>query len=230
MRDLVKDFIQVSSYALKATFSKLGKVYLVFAFILLRLILQDTGMLGISAFGSIGGFVNYLVDVLVLSFVVQALRAVVIYGNPGKKSVQTSINTFFQPLLSTMFYLYIINLLVDMLVMGASQRGAFVVSFIVKLLTSALPEEVYIGNKHGFYAVSSSVKFVIDNPLTYGLISAIFILVESLLMMNLQGLGINTLITIIIIAVIRTFFCVIRGHIFKYTDEHPYRQRKFMRG
>ena len=229
--DRCKDFIQVSSHAFKNTLTKLGKSYLVFAFIFLRLLVESTNIAGMARLGGLTSFVSYLIDVFLLSFIAQALKSLVVYGNVGKKSIGNSINIFFQPLLSTMFYLYLVNLFVDMLVMGADPRGQFIVKFIVRLLTSATLEEIYIGNKHGIHALTSSVKFVVDNLLTYGLYAGIFLGLESLLTVRFHArLGANDIILTLIVALIHSFFCIFRGHLYKYTDDHPYRQRKFMRG
>lgn len=229
--DRLKDFHQVCSHSFKKTIEKTGKSYLALAFIFLSLLLENNNVLNIGIVGNLSGLISYLLDVLVLCFVVQALKSVVLYGNSGKKSIGNSINMFFQPLLSTMFYLYIVNLFVDILVMGADSKGQFIVKFIVRLLTSALLEEVYIGNRHGLNALTSSVKFVIDNLLTYGLCAGIFLAIESVVSIKLQAsLGNNAIILTLLVALIHTFFCIFRGHLFKYTDEHPYRQRKFMRG
>lgn len=229
--DRLRDFHQVCSHSFKKTIEKARKSYLALAFIFLSLFLENNNLFNIGIVGNLSGIISYLLDILVLCFVAQALKSVVLYGNSGKNSVASSINMFFQPLLSTMFYLYIVNLFVDILVMGADSKGQFIVNFIVRLLTSALIEEVYIGNRHGLNALTSSVKFVIDNLLTYGLCAGIFLAIESIISVKLQtSLGNNTLILTLLVALIHTFFCIFRGHLFKYTDDHPYRQRKFMRG
>ena len=229
--DRLKDFHQVCSHSFKKTIEKARKSYLALAFIFLSLFLENNNLFNIGIVGNLSGIISYLLDVLVLCFVAQALKSVVLYGNSGKNSIASSINMFFQPLLSTMFYLYIVNLFVDILVMGADSKGQFIVNFIVRLLTSAMIEEVYIGNRHGLNALTSSVKFVIDNLLTYGLCAGIFLAIESIISVKLQtSLGNNILILTLLVALIHTFFCIFRGHLFKYTDEHPYRQRKFMRG
>lgn len=229
--DRLRDFHQVCSHSFKKTIEKARKSYLALAFIFLSLFLENNNLFNIGIVGNLSGIISYLLDVLVLCFVAQALKSVVLYGNSGKNSIASSINMFFQPLLSTMFYLYILNLFVDILVMGADSKGQFIVNFIVRLLTSALIEEVYIGNRHGLNALTSSVKFVIDNLLTYGLCAGIFLAIESIISVKLQtSLGNNTLILTLLVALIHTFFYIFRGHLFKYTDDHPYRQRKFMRG
>lgn len=229
--DRLRDFHQVCSHSFKKTIEKARKSYLALAFIFLSLFLENNNLFNIGIVGNLSGIISYLLDVLVLCFVAQALKSVVLYGNSGKNSIASSINMFFQPLLSTMFYLYIVNLFVDILVMGADSKGQFIVNFIVRLLTSAMIEEVYIGNRHGLNALTSSVKFVIDNLLTYGLCAGIFLAIESIISVKLQtSLGNNILILTLLVALIHTFFCIFRGHLFKYTDEHPYRQRKFMRG
>ncbi|WP_276864812.1 hypothetical protein [Anaerococcus tetradius] len=233
MKDRITDFIQVSSYAFRNTFSKIRKLYLAFIFIFIRIFLDVKNIIGLVGGGSFVGLLNYIIDVLILCYIAQALRSVVVYGNPGKKSIGNSISIFFQPLISAMFYLYIVKLGLNLLTMGANPRGEILVFFIVKVLSSPILEEVYINNKTGLDALKSSVKFVLDNPLTYGIYAIIFIGIESYLGLKLGAntiIGIRNLYISLILALIHTFFSVFRGHLFKYIDEHPYRQRKFMRG
>lgn len=233
MKDRITDFIQVSSYAFRNTFSKMRKLYLAFIFIYIRIFLDGKNIIGLVGGGSFVGIINYFIDVLILCYIAQALRSVVVYGNPGKKSIGNSVSIFLQPLISAMFYLYIVRLGVNLLTMGANPKGEMVVLAIVKVLSSPILEEVYINNKTGLDALKSSVKFVLDNPLTYGIYVVIFIAIESYLGLKLGAntiIGFKNLYASLILAVIHTFFCVFRGHLFKYIDEHPYRQRKFMRG
>lgn len=233
MKDRITDFIQVSTYAFRNTFSKMRKLYLAFIFIYIRIFLDGKNIIGLVGGGSFVGIINYFIDVLILCYIAQALRSVVVYGNPGKKSIGNSVSIFLQPLISAMFYLYIVRLGVNLLTMGANPKGEMVVLAIVKVLSSPILEEVYINNKTGLDALKSSVKFVLDNPLTYGIYVVIFIAIESYLGLKLGAntiIGFKNLYASLILAVIHTFFCVFRGHLFKYIDEHPYRQRKFMRG
>ncbi len=233
MNDRIKDFIQVSSYAFRNTLIKMRKLYLAFIFIFIRIFLEGKNVFGFIGGGSFVGIINYLIDVVCICFIAQSLRSVVVYGNTGKKSIGNSVSNFFQPLLSAMFYLYILKLFVNLLTMQTTPKGELVVIIIIKVLSSALIEEVYINNKTGLDALKSSFKFVVDNPLTYGVYSLIFIVIESMISLNLGGakiIGLDNLIASLIVGAIHTFFCVFRGHLFKYIDEHPYRQRKFMRG
>ena len=147
MNDRIKDFIQVSSYAFRNTLIKMRKLYLTFIFIFIRIFLEGRNVFGFIGGGSFVGIINYLIDVVCICFIAQSLRSVVVYGNTGKKSIGNSVSNFLQPLLSAMFYLYILKLFVSLLTMQTNPRGELIVIIIVKVLSSALIEEVYINNK-----------------------------------------------------------------------------------
>ncbi len=233
MNDRLRDFIQVSKKAFNDTGSKIRKSYLVFAFILLGVIFDQTSLLSFFRNGTIVGILTYIISVIILCFVVQSLKSVVVYGNSGKKSIENSVNNFFGALLSAIFYLYLIKMLVNMITVNATTMGSIVVFVIMEFLTSALLEEVYIGNKTGFEAIRQSCKFVVDNLLTYGLYSIIFIILEYYLTYKLNmalAIGSSKFIIICLVSVVRSIFYIFRGHLFKYLDSTPYRQRKFMRG
>ena len=209
MNDRIKDFIQVSSYAFRNTLIKMRKLYLTFIFIFIRIFLEGKNVFGFIGGGSFVGIINYLIDVVCICFIAQSLRSVVVYGNTGKKSIGNSVSNFLQPLLSAMFYLYILKLFVSLLTMQTNPRGELIVIIIVKVLSSALIEEVYINNKTGLDALKSSFKFVVDNPLTYGIYSLIFIVIESMISLNMGGariMGLDNLLASLIVGAIHTFF------------------------
>ena len=137
MNDRIKDFIQVSSYAFRNTLIKMRKLYLAFIFIFIRIFLEGKNVFGFIGGGSFVGIINYLIDVVCICFIAQSLRSVVVYGNTGKKSIGNSVSNFFQPLLSAMFYLYILKLFVNLLTMQTTTKGELVVIIIVKVLSSA---------------------------------------------------------------------------------------------
>ncbi|MDO5047777.1 MAG: hypothetical protein Q4D88_04435 [Anaerococcus sp.] len=233
MADIFKDFIQVTRFAGKNTFGKINKIYMVFIFVFLDFALKSTSIFGLIGNGALTGILTYLLEVFVLCFIAQSLRSLVVYGNSGKKSIANSPANFFQPLLSTAFYLYLLTILVSMLTMGANLRGVIIVNTIVKVLSAALLEEVYINNKMGFDALKSSFKFVVDNPLTYGLYALIFVLLETYVTYKFAfavSLGASKFLIMLLLSLIHSLACVFKGHLFKYIDENPYRQRKFMRG
>lgn len=233
MGDMFKDFAELTSNALQNTFGKLNKLYLVFIFVLLRYFVDSISLFSFLGRGFIVGLLNYFVEILVLSFVCQSLRSLVVYGNSGKKSIGNSINNFMNPLISTMFYLYLLDLFISMISIGANIRGVLVVTSIFKVLTSAVIEEVYINNKYGFDAVKSSFKFVVDNLLNYGLFSLIFIIIEIFITYKLTfslGFGMDKFLNMLILALVHTLVLTFKGHLFKYIDENPYRQRKLKRG
>lgn len=85
MNDRLKDFIEVTGKAFKESFAKLDKVYIAFIVILVRAFYQNYRMNGMFSRTMAGGLINYFIDAALLCFVAQALRSLVVYGNPGKK-------------------------------------------------------------------------------------------------------------------------------------------------
>ena len=117
-----------------------------------------------------GGLINYFIDAAILCFVAQALRSVVVYGNPGKKSIGNSLSNFLQPILSTLFYFYLIQMLLSIMQNGLPYAFSLIIMVGFEFFMSAMLEEVYINGKSGFDAIKSSAKFVCDNVLTLSLI------------------------------------------------------------
>ena len=232
MNDRLKDFFEVTGRAFKESFAKLDKIYVAFIVILIRAFYHNYRVAGMFSRTMAGGLINYFIDAAILCFVTQALRSVVVYGNPGKKSIGNSLSNFLQPILSTLFYFYLIQMLLSVLQNGLPYAFSLIIMVGFEFFMSAMLEEVYINGKSGFDAIKSSAKFVCDNVLTYGLLSLIFIMIEVYFTYTFTyglGLGAVKIGYILIYAVFELVYYVVRGHLYKYLNDHPYRQRKFMR-
>lgn len=228
MNDKFQDFLEVTGKAFRESFSKFSKIYVAFFVFLVRSIFMNSRMTSMMGGGFVGGLINYLLEVLLLCFIAQSMRSVVIYGNTGKKSIVNSVNNFWQPMASTFFYFYLFEMIISMLPVPTDVKLLLYVVF--NFLMSSLLEEVYINGNAGVDALKKSAKFVCDNIITYGIFSLVCLIVITKLTLN-SGVGsINHVIYIVIIAVVDLLFYLIRGHLFKYLDKHSYRQRKFMRG
>lgn len=232
MNDRLKDFFEVTGRAFKESFAKLDKIYVAFIVILIRAFYHNYRVAGMFSRTMAGGLINYFIDAAILCFVAQALRSVVVYGNPGKKSIGNSLSNFLQPILSTLFYFYLIQMLLSVMQNGLPYAFSLIIMVGFEFFMSAMLEEVYINGKSGFDAIESSAKFVCDNVLTYGLLSLIFIMIEVYFTYTFTyglGLGAVKIGYILIYAVFELVYYVVRGHLYKYLNDHPYRQRKFMR-
>ena len=228
MNDKFQDFLEVNGKAFKESFSKFNKLYVAFFVFLVRAIFLNSRMSSMVGGGFIGGLINYFLEVGLLCFVAQSMRSVVVYGNTGKKSIGNSINNFWQPMLSTFFYFYFIEMIISILPgLTDIKLLAYVVFYF---MMSALLEEVYINGNAGFDALKKSAKFVCDNILTYGVFSLICLIIITKLSLNGSIAFTSRALHILLIAIIDLIFYLIRGHLFKYLDKHSYRQRKFMRG
>lgn len=233
MNDRLKDFAQCSKSAFGDTFSKLKKSYILFLFLLLNSAfesLKGTGFLGGSY---LAGIILYLIDVVIYCFIAQALRSLVLYGNSGKKSVDSSLGNFFYLMINAMFSVYIINLFVEILTRGLSGNLYFILMIVMKFLLSAVLELVYIRQYYGFDIVVQSAKFVLNNILIWGVYALVFVILESLLMRSITGYGISMgmeVFEIFILTIFNTFALLFKGHLFNLLNGHSYRQRKFMRG
>ena len=232
MNDRFKDFFEVTGKALQESFAKLNKVYIAFIVILIRAFYQNYRFTGMFSRSMAGGLLNYFIDAAMLCFVAQALRSIVVYGNSGKKSIGNSLSNFLNPILRTVFYTYLLQMMIGTFQSGFSFSLYMLLLVGFEILFSAMLEEVYINGKAGIDAIKSSAKFVCDNIIPYGLFSLIFIIIEVYFSYNFTfqlAFGLEKAAYILLFAIIQLFFYVVRGHMFKYLNYHPYRQRKFMR-
>ena len=227
----IKDFLVVSKIAFKETIKKINKSYMVFIFILINTIFENNqfnfGVVG----GTIGGIVNYFIGVIISCFVVQSLVSVVKFGNTGKSSLENAVGNFFGPMIETMFWVYLLEMFVNLLMVNFPARARIVVTIIIQILLSSIYEQIYLNGRSGVTAIVESVNFVKNNILHYGLYSLIFIGIEFCLSMRFsigQPMGIDKIIACLIIGAIHTGFMIFRGILFKHLNEHSYRQRKFM--
>lgn len=233
MNDRIKDFAQCSKIAFGSTFSKIKKSYILFLFILLQSIFESIKSTGFLSGNYVEGLVLYLIDVIIYCFIAQSLRSLVIYGNSGKKSVDSSISNFFYLSINAMFSVYIINLFVDILTRGLSGNLYFVLMIIMRFLLSAVLEYVYIQQYYGFDIVIQSAKFVLNNFLLWGVYSLVYVILDSLILRPLGAYGTSLgmeIFEILVLTVFNCFFFLFKGHLFKLLNSHSYRQRKFMRG
>ncbi|MFO3666349.1 MULTISPECIES: hypothetical protein [Anaerococcus] len=229
----IKDFFHTTKIAFRETIKKLGKSYFVLIFVMVSTIF-DNNEFGFGPVGStIGGIIHYFIGVIITSFILQSLISVVKYGNTGKKSLENSMGNYFMPLIETMFWMYILDVVASLLLVNFPVRVNIIVRIIIQILTSALYEEIYLNNRYGIDAIRESIVFVKNNILNYGIFSLLFIALEFILSIYLglgQAMSTNKIFACLIISLVHSFFMLFRGHLFKYLNEHPYRQRKFMRG
>ena len=229
--DKIKDFFLVSKIAYKETIKKINKSYLVFIFVLINTIFTNNefsfGVIG----GTIGGIVHYFIGVIISCFVIQCLNSVVRFGNTGKKSLENSLGNYFGLMIETMFWVYLLEMFSDLLLMNFPANFRVVIVIIIQVLLSSIYEQIYLNGRSGTNAIVESVNFVKNNLLHYGLYSLLFIFVEYYMSLRFaigQPMGTGKMIACIIIALIHTLFMIFRGILFKHLNKHSYRQRKFM--
>lgn len=229
--DKIKDFILVSKISFKETIKKIDKSYLVFIFVLINTIFTNNkfsfGVIG----GTIGGIVHYFIGVVISCFVIQCLNSVVRFGNTGKKSLENSLGNYFGLMIETMFWVYLLEMFSDLLLMNFPAEFRVIVVIIIQVLLSSIYEQIYLNGRSGTNAIVESVNFVKNNLLHYGLYSLIFIFVEYYMSLRFaigQPMGIGKIIACLVIALIHTLFMIFRGILFKHLNKHSYRQRKFM--
>ncbi|EEI86719.1 hypothetical protein HMPREF0072_0647 [Anaerococcus lactolyticus ATCC 51172] len=226
-----KDFLGVSKIAFKETIKKINKSYMVFIFVLINTIFENNEFnLGVIA-GTIGGIINYFIGVIISCFVVQSLVSVVKFGNTGKSSLENSVGNFFGPMIETMFWVYLLEMFTNLLLVNFPVQARIFVVVLIQILLSSIYEQIYLNGRSGVNAIIESVNFVKNNPLHYGLYSLIFIGVEFYLSLKFaigQPMGREKIIACLIIALVHTGFMLFRGILFKHLNKHSYRQRKFM--
>ena len=181
-----KDFLLVSKIAFKESLKKINKSYMVFIFVLINTIFENNqfnfGVIG----GTIGGIVNYFIGVIISCFVVQSLVSVVKFGNTGKSSLENAVGNFFGPMIETMFWVYLLEMFVNLLMVNFPVRARIIVTIVIQILLSSIYEQIYLNGRSGVNAIVESVNFVKNNILHYGLYSLIFIGVEFYLSMRLS--------------------------------------------
>lgn len=237
MTGRIKDFLECSKYAFTESIKKLKKSYILFIFIVIRSMFE--GMKGIGFFNQSFGtslfssLINYFIEIIILCFIAQALRSIVLYNNTGKNSIENSVSNFFYLVMSAVFCIYIMELVINNLTQVLNPTLRVLILFIFKIITSAFLELVYIENVYGFSIIGESFRFVKNNILTWGVYAVIFTLMEGVL---IRQIGLNVLnlsneaIFIMLLALWDTFFLLFKGNLFKILNKHSYRQRKFMRG
>lgn len=233
MADRIVDFIECSKYAFKETFSKLKKSYVLMFFVLISSIFEGVKSSGFLGRSYAAGLVYYLIDVLIYCFIAQSLRSLVIYGNSGKKTIDSSTGNYFYLILSAMFSVYLVNLLLDLITTNLPLQLDILLNVIVKFLLSAVIEFVYIEQYYGRNIVVESAEFVLKNIFVRGIYALIYVCIESYIVRHIGAFAISQgreALDIIILTVCNTFFLLIKGHLFKLLSRHSYRQRKFMRG
>lgn len=233
MKERFIDFLECSKYAFSESIKKIKKSYILFIFLIIKSMFE--GMKGSAIIDSslIGSLLNYIIEIVILCFVAQALRSIVLYNNTGKKSIENSVTNFFYLIMAAIFSIYIVELVLRNLLSGVDARILDIVMFIFKFITSAVIELVYIDSVYGFRIMRESFNFVKNNVLIWGFYAFIFILIEDLLInkivINTLDLG-NETVFVIILALWDTIFLLFKGHLFKILSKYSYGQRKFMRG
>ncbi|KXA00474.1 hypothetical protein HMPREF3224_00004 [Anaerococcus hydrogenalis] len=233
MNERIIDFLECSKYAFSESVKKIKKSYILFISLIVRSIFE--GMKGLSILNSsyLASLINYLIEILILCFVAQALRSIVLYNNTGKKSIENSISNFFYLIMSAMFSIYIVELIFDNLLGGFNPTIAYTLKILFKFLTSAVIELVYIDSVYGFTILIDSFNFVKNNLFIWGIYALIYTLVEAFLInkivLNTLFFG-NEFIFVMLLAVWETSFLLFKGHLYKILSKHSYGQRKFMRG
>ena len=149
MNDRLKDFGEVYTKAFKESFSKINKVYVAFLVILVRAFFENYRFVGMFRESRAEGLINYFLDAALFSFVIQALKSYVVYGNSGKKSIANSLSNFWQPVLSSLFFVYLIEILIRFIGAGLPSNIDMILLLVFEFATSALPEEIYIDGKSG---------------------------------------------------------------------------------
>lgn len=237
MNERIKDFIECSKYAFIESVKKLKKAYILFVFLIIRSVFE--GMNGMSfisqSFNSsiISSLINYFIEILILCFIAQCLRSIILYNNTGKKSIENSVTNFFYLVMSAVFCIYVIKLVLSNLTQLLSPSLGFLILFIFKIITSAFLELIYIENVYGFSIIGESFNFVKNNLLTWGVYAVIFSLIEGLLIRQITLSVVNIpskIIFTVLLALWYTFYLLFKGNLFKILSNHSYRQRKFMRG
>ncbi len=191
MNERIIDFLECSKYAFSESVKKIKKSYILFISLIVRSIFE--GMKGLSVLNSsyLASLINYLIEILILCFVAQALRSIVLYNNTGKKSIENSISNFFYLIMAAMFSIFIVELIFDNLLSGLDPTISNTLKILFKFFTSVVIELVYIVCVYGFTILIDSFNFVKNNIFIWGIYALIYTLVETFL---INKIVVNTLV------------------------------------
>ncbi|MDO5026989.1 MAG: hypothetical protein Q4E50_04050 [Tissierellia bacterium] len=241
--DYIKDILYVNGLAFKRTldsrkyFLIIG-VILVFNFFITAAVNRAIAVL-IPLFNIpfLWGIVRYLVNVATLSLLMVALSKVLRKQVLNFNNFTHDWQTFINPLMSTMFIFWLIEMLMDLFMESgvSSIPGlSIALTYAYQILESPLLETVYIEGESGQTALFSILDFLKKNYLQWIPIIIVFPILR-LYMSRISfasgfGLDFLSLLPMIIVWILLTAFIYIyKGHLYEILSQSSMRKRKFMK-
>lgn len=232
----IKDFLEVSKDAFLNTFKSFKNSYVL---ILAVAIMSVFAILRSAVIGGglIVSIITYIIDIMILSVIAGILNSIINYNNTGKNSIQSGYKMYFNSIINAMFVVYIIEFLLTWTIQLANFPSSvnIVIMFLYRILVTPVIELVYIAGFQGYGIIRECFRFIKQNSLIWIPYALLFVFLDqifvnrAMMMLGFHGVGVGFLLAMLVSVLIRSFFYIFKGHLFKNLYENSYRKRMFKR-
>lgn len=235
----IEDFFYVQKTAIVNTLKSFRYIFFVaFAIIAGSLAQNIVSNVLITLFGNsflsiILGFILYLLEIFILSFIMNILTISVKRNTEGISIIRDDNGQFVSKLIQIGFLLYIVRLILQ--ISGFMSIYIYIYTIAIIVL-NALPESIYLEEYDGTSTIIHSVEFLGKNIINWGLPNILiylifkFMNIPYILPFNIHfSKDIKEIGFMLIIIIIYSLLLIYRGNLFEVLNRSSMRKREYMR-
>ncbi|QQK07529.1 hypothetical protein [Miniphocaeibacter halophilus] len=235
----LQDFLYVQKTAIKNTFKGIRYFFIVaIAIIASSLVINIVSnilnsIFGFGMFSIIIDLLIYILEIFIISFIMNILFKAVKTNGKGKGFIQDSSSQFMYKIIQIAFIFYLVRLILQI---GGLYR---IYNFLIPVLLivfNALPESIYLENYDSQGTLIHSLEFLKNNIINWGLPNLLFFGVLWLLDLpyilpfNISFTkNILDILISLLIVLIYSIFLIYRGNLFEILNGSSMRKRDYMR-
>lgn len=235
----LKDFFYVQKTAIINTFKGIRYFFIVAIAILAGSLAINIvsnvlySVLGVGIFSIIVGILIYILEIFIISFIMNILYKAVKENGKGSGFIQDSSSQFMYKIIQIAFIFYIVRLIIQI---GGLYRVYYFLLPVILIVFNALPESIYLENYNSQGTLIHSLEFLKNNIINWGipnlLIYGVLWLLDIpyILPFNISfNKNIIDILISLAIILLYSIFLIYRGNLFEILNGSSMRKRDYMR-
>ncbi len=234
----IKDFFYVQKRTFKNMLSSMKYLPVLVVMLIASQLIMNV-LYGIIRTLNISGYLSsliiYLVEIFIISFLLNALYTIIKSSNLFINFIRDDSNQFVLKIIQIGFIFYLGQMILNIFILNpVVVRGINILSLILLILFSALPETIYLEDYNAGNTVQYAIKFLYNNIYNWLIPNLIFyILIYKLGYLTIFPFDIkvtysaNNILSLLMYLILVSFIFLYRGHLFQILSNSNIRKREF---
>lgn len=234
----IKDFFYVQKRTLKNMFSSIKYLPVLVVMLIASQLIMNV-LYGIISTLNISGYLTslivYLIEIFIISFLLNALFTIIKSSNLFTNFIRDDSSQFVIKIIQIGFIFYLGRMILRLFVLNPLViSGVNILSVILLVLFSALPEAIYLEDYDAGSTVQYAIKFLSNNIYNWLIPNILFYLIiyKFGYLYPIQfdiriSTNVSSILSLLIYLIVISFIFLYRGHLFQILSRSSIRKREF---